>query len=298
MKRLVLLAACGSRDPAPPPSPPTPAPATEVACEQLPFAASTPVPEASGAAWFTVADKRVLVVMGDSGQHGAYGLLDPGDGTTLEQGMLPLGDAGDDLEGLASRGDTLYGVTSAGWMRAWKRDGNGFALVDGPYPLGPVDLPNKTPHHGLGDVPPEGDGMVCGARGTNCGRNYEGLCLTATAGFVAAKADGHLYALTTENGRFVVHHDQAIAIGKPGVIADCAFDGDALYVGSNLFDANQVYRVTGWQDPAHATVDKLAAIGAGFSEALAVRGDLVYRLSDTGGSPSLMAKFRCAPAAR
>ena len=82
------------------------------------------------------------------------------------------------------------------------------------------------------------------------------------------------------------------------MIADCAFDGDILYVASNLFDVNQVYRVDSWQDPAHATVSKVAAIGAGFSEGIAVRGDTVYRFSDTGASPSLMAKFRCTPVAR
>src|SRR5207248_1134938 len=160
----------------------------------------------------------VLVVMGDSGQHGAYGLIDPDDGTTREQGKLPLGDTSDDLEGLATRGDLVYGLTSAGWVYAWKRDGAGFALADGPYALGPVDLPDKAPHHGFGDVPPASDGMVCGAHGVNCGRDYEGLCLTDTAGFVAAKADGHLYALTTEAGKLVVHHDRAIAIARPGVI--------------------------------------------------------------------------------
>jgi hypothetical protein len=248
----------------------------------------------------------VLVVAGDSGQHGAYGLIDPDSGATVEQGVLPLGDAGDDLEGLASRGELLYGVTSAGWIRAWKRDGKEFRLVDGPYALGPVDLPNKAAHHGIGDVPPEGDGMVCGARGTNCGRNYEGLCLVPDptrpgpiVGFVAAKADGHLYGLTADDhGRLVVHHDQAIEIDRPGVLADCAIDGDDLYTGNNLFGRNAVARVTGWQDPAHATVAPFAEAGIGFSEAMAARGDTLWRFSDTGAAPSLQAKFRCTPVTR
>src|SRR5438128_5226815 len=80
MRKLVVLAACGSST--------TPAAPKEMHCEQVPFAASTPVPEASGAAWLVVDGKRVLVTMGDSGQHGAYGLIDPDDGSTLEQGKL------------------------------------------------------------------------------------------------------------------------------------------------------------------------------------------------------------------
>jgi hypothetical protein len=198
----------------------------------------------------------------------------------------------------------LYGLTSAGWMRAWKRDGGGFALVDKPYPLGPVDLSDKNLH----DRPPEGSGMVCGARGVNCGRNYEGLCLPAhpigpCTGFVVAKADGHLYCLVDDPahaGRFAVRREPSLALGRPGTIADCAFaaDADDLYVASNVFDSNEVYRVVGWQDLGTAKVVALAAAGLGFDEGVAVTGDTVYRFSDLGGAPSLIAKFRCAAAAQ
>jgi len=77
-------------------------------------------------------------------------------------------------------------------------------------------------------------------------------------------------------------------------MADCAFSDDGkLYAGSNLFDLGNVYRVDGWQDPSTAKVTRLAAIGVGFPETLAVRGDVFYRMSDTGGAPSLMKKYRC-----
>jgi hypothetical protein len=307
---LVVAAACGAHDASSPP----PAPARQVAaespapaawsCTALPFAGTTPVPEASAAAWLSVDGKDVLVTIGDSGRDGAYGLIDPGSGATLEQGKLPLGDAGDDLEGLATRDGVVYGLTSAGWMRAWTRDGNGFRLIDGPYPLGPVDLSDKNLH----DRPPEGSGMVCGARGVNCGRNYEGLCLPAhpagpCTGFVAAKADGRLYCLVDDPahaGRFAVRREPSLALGRPGTIADCAFaaDADDLYVASNLFDTNQVYRVAGWHDLATAKVVPLASVGMGFDEGVAVTGDTVYRFSDMGGAPSLMTKFRCTPAAQ
>ena len=251
------------------------------------------MPEASGAAWMTIDGKLGLVVVGDSGQHGAYGVIDPDTGETREQGKLPLGEgAGDDLEGLDARDGKLYGVISPGWVRVWKRDGKGFALVDGPYALAPVD-PTLPKNGGMGDKPPRGDGMVCDANGVNCGRNYEGLCLAPKpsgpcTGYVAAKADGHLYCLVDHDGRLQVTREHAIAVGRPGVVADCAYSDDgSLWVGDNLFGLVQVSRIEGDRPVP------VAQIGDGFPEVLAVRGDAVYRMSDMGGSPSLMAKFRC-----
>ena len=278
-------------------------------CKQLPFAESTPVPEASGAAWLTIDGKLELVVVGDSGNDGAYGIVDPETGATVETGKLPLSsEAGDDIEGVAVRGDKLYGLTSAGWMRVWRRHGAGFELVEPPYPIGPVTLSrNKLKNHAA-----PGDGMVCDAHTVNCGRNYEGLCLAAAprspacVGFAASKADGHLYCLTDEAGKLVAHHDRAIEITRPGALADCAFsDDDTLWAGSNMFDLGNVYRITHWDAPGGAagaapgvapggaSVDKIGSLAIGFPETLAVRGELIYRMSDTGGSPSLMAKFRC-----
>jgi hypothetical protein len=265
-------------------------------CEQLPFAQSTPVPEASAAAWWTIDEqsgslgagtssaggKRMLLVVGDSGQHGAYGLVDPDSGDTRKQGVLPLGDAGDDIEGLAARGERLYGLTSAGWMRVWKRDGNDLQLVDGPYPIG------------------DGD-MICDRHRSNCKRNFEGLCLAPAAvpnaagcaGYAASKTDGALYCLVENSGRFTVTRDHAIAIANKNVLADCAYGDDgSLWAADNLLGLSQVYRIEG------ETPVPVAQLGAGFPEVIAVRGDMVYRMSDAGGSPSLMTKFRCTPPSR
>jgi hypothetical protein len=268
-------------------------------CTQQPFAESSPVPEASGAAWLTIGGKLSLVVVSDSGNDGMYAVVDPDTGATSEQGKLALGAAGDDLEGASARGEQLVALSSSGWIHVWAHDDatKSFQLVDGPYPLGPIDLSDKKD----GNHPPKGDGMVCGAMVTNCGRNYEGLCLVDAAhrkgpcvGFAAAKADGHLYCLTEVAGKLVAHHDQAIAITRPGALADCAFGDDgSLWAGSNLFDLANVYEVTGWDEPATAKVTQFASIGVGFPETLAVRGDAFYRMSDTGGAPSLLAKFRC-----
>src|SRR5215468_4471337 len=55
-------------------------------CVQLPFAESTPVAEASGAAWLTIDGKLALVVAGDSGTHGDYVIVDPETGALRERG--------------------------------------------------------------------------------------------------------------------------------------------------------------------------------------------------------------------
>jgi outer membrane protein assembly factor BamB len=296
---IVLLVACHKDKPPAPAigSAPPAAPAPAETCIQLPFAESTPVPEASGAAWMTIDGKLSLVVISDSGNDGKYAIVDPETGATREQGKLPLGGPGEDLEGAAVRGGKLVVVTSPGWIRTWDRVANGFTLADGPYALGPIDLEKTTD----GNEPPQGTGMVCDAKLTNCGRNYEGLCLAPEpvtgdcVGFVAAKADGHLYCLVDEKGRLAVRHAGAIAITKPGALADCAFAEDgALFAGGNFFDLSQVYRVDGWQAAATAKVEKVDNIGVGFPETIAARGDIIYRMSDTGGAPSMMAKYRCA----
>ncbi len=305
---LGLVASCGKKDaPVPAAAPPPsviakPAAAPDVVgepwtCEALPFAASTPVPEASGAAWMTIDGKRRLVVVSDSGNHGAYGLIDPETGATVEQGLLPLNHSTDDLEGLAIRGEHLIGITSPGWTLEWKRVQGGFELVAGPTALGPVDLPPNAVHGGIGDRPPSGSGMVCDGTRTNCGRNYEGICLVDGVGFAAAKADGHLYALGGDP--LAVSHDRSIEVAAPGHLADCAFDASgALYVANNLFGLSTVSRIDNWRDPQRATITPIGSLGGGFPEGLAVDGDVFYRFSDTGGAPSLMGKFRCARSAR
>ncbi|HEX3483207.1 MAG TPA: hypothetical protein VHT91_49690, partial [Kofleriaceae bacterium] len=167
----ILAAACGKGgDPAGAPAAGAPAAGTSgsaaapaqgqgMRCELLPFAVSTPVPEASAAAWIAIHGRPHLLVVGDSGNHGAYGIIDPGTGATIETGRLPLSDdASDDLEGMSAIGDRFYGLTSSGWIRVWRRQGNGFELVEQAYPLGPVER-SET---GGGDP----DGSAGGAGGS------------------------------------------------------------------------------------------------------------------------------------
>ncbi|MDQ3338677.1 MAG: hypothetical protein M4D80_26225 [Myxococcota bacterium] len=301
---VVLVAACESKPEVPAQAPAiTEKQAPPKECTDLPFASATPVPEASGAAWLEVDGKPALFVVSDSGNHGKYVIVDADDGTTIEEGTLPLGEgAGDDLEGIAARGGLFHVISSPGWVRSYKRADKSFELVDAPYALGPIDIADKG--GGMGDKPPKGSGMVCAAKHTNCGRNYEGLCLlpdnvaqkpnARCIGFAASKADGHLYCIQEDRGKLVVQYQNAIRIARPGVVADCAFSDDGtLYAGSNLFDAGSVYRVDGWNDPNTAKVTTVGALGIGFPETLAVRGDTFYRMSDTGVAPSMMRKLRC-----
>jgi hypothetical protein len=254
-------------------------------CEQQPFADSTPLPEASGAAWLTIDGKLAMVVVADSGHTGEYVLLDPETGSTIERGKLPLGTPGDDIEGLATHDDTLYGLTSDGWMRAWKREGKAFELVAGPYAIGI-----------------EADGTTCKPK-TRCAINYEGLALASKplecAGFACSKGDGHLYCLVESDGRYTIDRARRIHVTREGVVGDCAFDdADRLWVGNNVFGLAQVFRVDGWGTPQTATVVSTNAFGAGNPEVIAGRGNILYRMSDMGGAPSLIAKFRCSAASR
>ncbi|MGE5183507.1 MAG: hypothetical protein ACM31C_15655 [Acidobacteriota bacterium] len=282
---IVALAACGKGNdtPAKPPPPPaaTPsAPSTTAGtpCEALPFAATTPVPEASGAAWIQFRGKPALFVLSDSGNDGAYGIVDPDTGDTVAQGKLGHAERGDDYEGVTTRGGKLVALISNGWYVDIAQDGERFTAGK-PIALGePAEL---------------------------AGKNFEGICLDDRAagdgchGFAASKADGHLYCLTEQAGQLRADFTRSIAIARNKRLADCAIDDrGTLWAGANIFELGKVWRVEDWRDPAHANVRELGALSVGNPEVLAVRGDVVYRMSDLDTAPSMMAKFRCRPIAR
>lgn len=296
------LAAPPAQAPDEPPRPviarPAPGSSPRV-CKRSPFAVSLPLAEASGATYVPHARAPYLVVAGDSGTRGQVLELDPDTGAVLHAGHLPLDrQASDDLEGLSLVGDTLYGITSAGWMRHWRRLPPGdagearYELVRPAYPVAP----------GNGDP-----ALVCDSpRATNCARNYEGLCLRNTpgagpgpgcAGFAASKTDGVLYCLVfAADGTLAVDPRRAIAVARGETLTGCHFapDEDLLWVGSNLFGGNRVSTVTGWGEPARARVEVVGMLGSGFGEAIAVGpGRLVYRFSDTASSRSLADKYIC-----
>jgi hypothetical protein len=276
---LVVLAGCSaskSRGDGSASAPPPPADAAPNACERE-FWPRVPLAEASGAVAMTVDGREVVMVIGDSGRNGAYVLVDAGTGDVVEMGALPLGDgAGDDLEGLTRDGERVLAVTSAGYMRVWTRVTGGFQLVDGPY--------------AIGDGP-----MTCDPFQVNCGKNYEGLCTTPKGpcdGWVASKADGHLYCLTREGDRFRVHHHRKVKITHDGALTGCdaAADG-SVWLSTNAFDG-AIYRVT-WAGE-EATVTSVEAPLGAFPEAIAVEPDgSLLRFSDLSMGESPMEHLRC-----
>jgi hypothetical protein len=282
------------------------APGAGPTCTRQAFASPLPLAEASGATYLAHPETPVLLLVGDSGTRGAFLELDPATGAVLASGRLPLGrGASDDLEGLTAIGDTIYGITSAGWMRHWRRHpgrpaARRYELVRGPYPIA---------RPGRDDA-----GLVCAsARDVNCGRNYEGLCLhdppdagknpaAACAGFAVSKTDGALYCLTFEPGGAVrAHAEDPIAVAPAETLTGCDFAppgsdraADLLWVGSNAFGANRVFTVSGWQAPASARVALVGVLGVGFGEAMALGPDgAVYRFSDTASARSLADKYHC-----
>ena len=281
----------------------TPAARPDLTCTRQAFDSPLPLAEASGATYLPHPETPVLLVVGDSGTRGAFLEVDPATGAVLARGKLPLGrGASDDLEGLTAIGDTIYGLTSSGWMRHWRRHldrpvARRYELVRGPYPVAPP---------GNDDA-----GLVCAsARDTNCGRNYEGLCLrdppdpaAACAGFAVSKTDGALYCLTLDAGGQVrAHARDPLAVAAPETLTGCDFAPapgddratDLLWVGSNAFGANRVFTVTGWQTPASARVDVVGMLGLGFGEAMALGpAGAVYRFSDTASARSLADKYQC-----
>ena len=266
-------------------------PGEELSCKRQPFASKIPIAEASGATWM---QDDTLLVIGDSGTNGAFLRLHSGDGSVLGKGALPLDSgASDDLEGLSRIGSTIYAMTSSGYMREWKPSGDAFELVRKSYSIAPK---GDTKH------------ACASARDSNCGPNYEGLCLLEAAsepapndkapcvGFAASKARGELVCLIRDaKGRLAVRPQHTISVAAPKTLSGCHFDADdKLWFGNNVFAANSVGFVEGYQAPKSATITRLGALGLGFAEAIALGPDgQVFRFSDTTRSPSLLDKYIC-----
>jgi hypothetical protein len=230
-----------------------------------------------------------VVVVADSGHQGGFAILDATSGDELGRGQLPLDRAvSDDLEGFAQQGEAYVALTSGGRVFEFRRQGlAAFARAAAPYPLAEVGAT---------------DDLVCRSpMATNCGRNWEGLCLRARApasgacvGFAAAKRDGQLVCLVRERGKLRADPSRVIPITRREALTGCAIVGEVLYAGTNLLDASRVYRVTGFDRPARAEVVSLGSLGSGFPEAIAAgpAGQL-YRFSDLGSAPSSMDRFTC-----
>ena len=265
--------------------------AASARCVRSPeFKNSIDLAEASGASYVTSAgDPPYVLVIGDSGTNGAFLELDPTSGSVLTAGRLPLDpDASDDLEGVSVRQGIVYAITSAGWVRHWRKNNGNYELVQSSYPI--ADPSSR---------------WVCRAQRTNCARNYEGLCLRPgpvpageCVGFAASKTDGQLYCLrmTATSQKLVISPEHSVGNVNRRTLTGCDFspEGDRLWLGTNLLGGSFVYEVERWRSPKSASVKAVGAFGAGFPEAMALGPRAhFYRFSDTGASPSLADLFIC-----
>jgi hypothetical protein len=274
----------------PKPGDAAPPAANAAPCKPLPFAKSIDLAEASGAAILHGEVGQPILVVSDSGNKGAYVIVDPRTGDELESGSLPLDKvASDDLEGVSYRGKTLYGLTSSGWMRQWRRDGAGFELAAPAYPIAEKN-----------------SALLCAnPRRTNCAQNFEGLCLVdgeldaPCVGFAASLKTGKLWCLKESSGRIQIDPSIAIDVSHRASLAGCHFDAQdesRLWIGKNMLGGAQIGTVENWRSPREARVQLQGMVGPGFPEAIAVSNRTVYRFSDTAARPSLAARYHCADA--
>lgn len=255
-------------------------------CTPQPFALSADLAEASGA---TMLSDGSIMVVGDSGTNGSFVRLNATTGDLLSRGQLALDrGASDDLEGLSRIGDTLYAITSSGHMRHFLITSEGFE-------------PSVTSYALANESNAE---LLCqSAHDSNCGPNYEGLCLrhdaradAGCAGFAASKANGTLLCLRLDKrGRLALDPSHSIPVAKAQALTGCDFDTqNRLWFGTNFFALNRIGFVEDWNDLQKRRIVQLGAVGVGFCEAIvAGPDDEVFRFSDTSGSPSLLSKYIC-----
>lgn len=274
----VALIACGSggKSESPAPAEPETPPDDDGECVAASWAESVDIAEASGAD--VTPDGRGVMVIADSHGRGAYVIADAETGAIRERGALPLGRGGDDLEGLAFSGERLFALSSSGFVYAYRRAGASYELVDEPYPIGAAP-------------------WTCGLRRGNCGANFEGLCLgdrdlavggATCRGFAASKTRGQLICVGLDGGRLALRPDTAIKVAPSRVLAGCAIAGDRIWAVTNILGSNAILEVT-----AAGQVTPRLTMAPGSTEAVAARGDVVWRFSDTADRPSLAGRYRC-----
>jgi hypothetical protein len=215
-----------------------------------------PLPEASGAARLS---KGRYIVVADSGNEGRALIVDESQGTSTAI-ALPLGEgAGDDLEGLdVSPDGRLFGVTSAGWLRAWRIEGDLATLV-----LGPVAVSDDAD-------------WCCGAFQVNCGPNYEGFCLhpeptqafsDGCEGWLVSKAKGELVCLRQEGESYRADPSVRHPVAPQNQLSGCAYEPTPPYrlvVAANVYSGDRLWEV-GEDD-----MEQLPETGAGNQESVLV----------------------------
>lgn len=264
------------------------------ACEEVGALVWLDLPEASGAARLDAAGDRVVIVA-DSGNRGRALILDGASGTAVAT-TLPVDDGvGDDVEGLARAPDgRIIGLTSAGWFREWRPEGEALAVV-------------RAAYRGT-----DAAGYSCDGLRVNCGANYEGLCLDPApvaggcAGFAVAKARGQLVCVRAGADGYRIDPSVIIPVSDGntahpdmGPLSGCSVEPDEPYrliVAGNAFTGSALWEVAGYRDPATAVVTELPYTGAPNQEAVLFVAD--HAFASFGDLQTLeprspQASFRC-----
>ncbi|NUN14845.1 MAG: hypothetical protein HUU55_14535 [Myxococcales bacterium] len=214
--------------------------AVAASCTLLPPIPSLPISEASGAEFVEIGGQPSLLVVSDSGHSGQFVLFEPKSGQ-ITSGTFPVDDgASDDLEGISVDGlGTVFAITSSGYVRQWR-----FTSTEDPkleavaYPLG--DFGNNP--------------AACSPFGINCGKNFEGLCLSKIPlengcdGYAVSKSEGALYCVTGGNG-LPLGIDVSVDplyVASPDQLSGCAFsnpDYNTVYVTLNVYGSSDLLRV-------------------------------------------------------
>ena len=237
-------------------------------CEPLPFEASTPLPEASGAAWLdsTASSRSSSSATAATTARTPSSIPRPARRSSRASCRSATARRERRHRGPrdARRQARRHHLVGLDPRVAAQRQGLRRSS-QGPYPLGPVDLPDKG---GLGDKPPKGDGMVCADPGHELRPQLRGP-LPRRDGTPAQplrrlrRVEGRRPPLLPDASRTTAssssHRDGAIEVGRPGTLADCAFDDDGtLWVGNNLFGLANVYASTLGRPGARRSRDRRA----------------------------------------
>lgn len=284
----------GASRPAPmgTPTPPVPDLGPLTCTRDFDFPSELPIHEASGAIDVTFGGQPHLLVAADSRNDGEAILIPLPAGAPVISLVLPLDpNVSDDIEGLATAGGAVYALTSAGAVTRFL-----------PAAGGAVGFTRDGAAYRIGAPP-----LSCSSlTSTNCGKNWEGLCLRPTApaaggcaGYAASKEEGALYCVRITGTTLAIDvATKPIVLALPEhALSDCSFGANALVVTTNGADDSKSYIV----DETTGELEPLPVTGFGSNEAIHLGADgALYQLEDSTfsflpffGATSASSRYTC-----
>jgi hypothetical protein len=245
--------------------------------------------EASGAVWVKTDSLQGWLIGADNG-NGGQAVIIGAEGELLAELNLPLDEgAGDDLEGMAwSKAGQLVGLTSAGYLRRWTLTDTGGHLTQLASPI------SSDPQ------------WICEPHESNCGANWEGLCLDPApleggcAGFAVSKELGELFCVREGESGFVLDADVRIKVTKKKRLSGCDYALEPphhLVVAGNDTSDDALWQILGHREPLGASAELLEVGGSLNQEALAFGpGGALLSFGDEeeiSGLGSAIAAFFC-----